>query len=277
MQIGAEELDFHRWEGGRLTPVRKFVPREVPLTITNEGDELITVMCTPRQLKALVVGFLYLNDLIADPDELDYFRVCADDQCAEIRLDPPRTIRFNRLTLGSGCSATPASMIEERSLRPLTDFEPVVTPQRLQAAMLELYERAITYRSGGGIHAACATDDQALVVVAEDIGRHNTVDKVIGECLLRRRPMDRLAVLTTGRISSEMLLKCARLRVPVVGSRTSPTALSIELARRLGVTVVGYIRSIGFNVYTYPERLGLEPATGAQPAAPPGEAAGGLG
>lgn len=258
MAIGATEIDYLRWDSAGLTPVTKPTPREVPLTLQVEGDELLTMMCTPQKLKALVVGFLYLNDIIATPAELDYFRVCADDQCAEIRLDPPRPVKLQRLALGSGCSATPSSMIDERKVSPLTDFAVTSRPALIQAAMLDLYQRALTYRASGGIHAAAAFDERGeLVVVAEDIGRHNTIDKVIGECLLRDIAMDRLTVLATGRISSEMLLKCAKLRVPIVGSRTSPTALSIDLARRLGVTVVGYIRSVGLNIYSHPERLGL--------------------
>ena len=90
---------------------------------------------------------------------------------------------------------------------------------------------------------------------AEDIGRHNTLDKIAGLCMLRNIWPDQRIIITTGRISSEMLQKAARLRAPILISRTSPSSLSIEMAERYGITLVGYARRQRFNVYSHPQRL----------------------
>ena len=112
------------------------------------------------------------------------------------------------------------------------------------------------YRLSGGVHASALSDTKNLLVVAEDIGRHNTLDKIQGECLLRGLSTRDRLLLSTGRVSSEMLLKAARMQVPVVVSRHSPTGRAISLARDLGIALVGYARGSRLSVYSHPERLG---------------------
>ena len=112
------------------------------------------------------------------------------------------------------------------------------------------------YRLSGGVHTSALADTKNLLVVAEDIGRHNTLNKIQGECLLEGiQTKDRL-VLITGRISSEMLLKAAKMQAPVVVSRHSPTSSAILLARKMGIALVGEARGNRLTVFTHPERLG---------------------
>jgi FdhD protein len=124
-----------------------------------------------------------------------------------------------------------------------------VGPAALAARLKELFGAAIHYRASRGIHGAALGDGERLLVVAEDVGRHNAVDKVKGEALLRGIPTEDRILLSTGRISSEMLLKASRMAVPVVASRTSPTEMAVALAEQLGITVVGYLRGDSLNVY----------------------------
>ena len=127
--------------------------------------------------------------------------------------------------------------------------------------MKGLQEQMELYRVSGGVHTSALSDTDNLLVVAEDIGRHNTLNKIQGECLLRGiSTRDRL-LLITGRISSEMLLKAARMQVPIVVSRRSPTGKAISLARDLGITLVGQARGSRLAVFTHEERLGC-PQTG---------------
>ena len=115
--------------------------------------------------------------------------------------------------------------------------------------MKDLFAAAVHYKESRGIHGAALADEDGLLVVAEDVGRHNAIDKVKGEALRRGIPTEDRILLSTGRVSSEMLLKAARMGVPVVASRTSPTEMAVALAEQLNVTVCGYVRPDGFNLY----------------------------
>jgi FdhD protein len=126
--------------------------------------------------------------------------------------------------------------------------------------MKDLYRCATGYRASRGIHGAALADPDRLLFLAEDVGRHNAVDKVVGEALLAGVAVRDRILLNTGRISSEMLLKGARMGVPLVVSRTSPTEMAVALAEQLGITVVGYLRHDAFNLYAGGGALALEDA-----------------
>jgi FdhD protein len=122
-------------------------------------------------------------------------------------------------------------------------------PADLADRMHELVGAAVHYQASRGIHGAALADRDRLLLVAEDVGRHNAVDKIKGMALQRAIPTADRILLSTGRVSSEMLLKAARMEVPVVASRTSPTEMAVALAEQLGVTVIGYLRGESLNLY----------------------------
>jgi FdhD protein len=159
--------------------------------------------------------------------------------------------------LTSGCGGGITFRIDHR-LFPRLSSSLRVTVTDLAQRMKDLFAAAIYYKESRGIHGAALADDRGLLVIAEDVGRHNAVDKVKGEALLRGIPTEDRILLSTGRISSEMLLKAARMGVPVVASRTSPTEMAVALAEQLNVTVCGYVRPDSVNVYAG-EALVMEP------------------
>jgi FdhD protein len=120
-----------------------------------------------------------------------------------------------------------------------------------------LFDSQELYRETGGVHTSALSDGEKILVSAEDIGRHNTLDKIAGLCLMNNIWPDARILITTGRISSEMLQKAARLQAPILISRTSPSSLSIEMAERYGITLIGYARRQRFNVYSNAQRAGL--------------------
>ena len=121
--------------------------------------------------------------------------------------------------------------------------------------MKQLQEQMELYQLYGGVHASALCDAKSLLVVAEDIGRHNTLDKIQGECLLNGLSTKDRLLLSTGRVSSEMLLKAAKMQAPVVVSRHSITGSAVSLARELGIALVGHARGSRLSVYSHPERL----------------------
>jgi FdhD protein len=251
---------FVRLAGDRVEEVRGEVVKEQPLTVYVNGERFLTLLCSPMQLEALVVGYLWMEKVIGSVDEIRALDVSPIDGRADVTLAGPVTLPTERI-LTSGCGGGITFRIDHR-LVPRLESSVRVAPSSLAAQMRALFAAAVHYRASRGIHGAALSDGERLLVVAEDVGRHNAVDKVKGEALLREIPTVDRVLLSTGRISSEMLLKAVRMGVPIIASRTSPTEMAVALAEQLGVTVCGYVRPDSLNLYA-----GHGVADAAHPAA----------
>ncbi|MBI2883766.1 MAG: formate dehydrogenase accessory sulfurtransferase FdhD [Candidatus Methylomirabilis oxyfera] len=242
-----------RYRGGSFETVEIPVVGEQSLTIFVNGHELATLLCTPVKLDYLVLGFLSFEGIIQALDEVKSLEVFPEEAVADVRLakafTPPR-----RRILTSGCTGGITFGMPMEGFEAFPE-EAVLYPEQPFDLMKQLYAEAYLYRESRGIHAAALSDGKSLLLVAEDVGRHNALDKIHGEALLQGIPTAGNILLSTGRISSEMLRKGAHMRTPFVISRTSPTSLAIAAAKRFGITVIGYCRSEGFNVYSHPERV----------------------
>jgi len=237
-------------EGWIATSVH--APSEADITIYINHRELVTILCTPTKLNCLILGFLYSEGIISGMGDVASMRVCEDESTADVMLKNTDFQMPSLRTLTSGCGG--GSTFKNKGERVVSDA--CVTPEEVFSLMKQLQERMELYRLSGGVHTAALSDGKELLVVTEDIGRHNTIDKIQGECLLRRIPTKDRFVLCTGRVSSEMLLKAAKMEAPVVVSRHTPTARAISLARDLGITLIGHVRGGRMWVYSMPERLG---------------------
>ena len=233
---------------GRLEEVHAEVVREQPLTVYVNGERFLTLLCTPVKLDALVLGYLWMEKVIGGLEDVGSLTVSEVDGRADVTLTRPVTLPTERI-LTSGCGGGITFRIDPRLFTRL-DSPLRVRPADLAARLKDLYGEAVQYQASRGIHGAALADADRLLVVAEDVGRHNAVDKLKGEALLRGLPTTDRLLLSTGRISSEMLLKAARMGVPLVASRTSPTEMAVALAEQLGITVVGYVRPDRLNLYT---------------------------
>lgn len=229
------------------------VPSEMQLTVYVNRQELVTIQCTPIKLNCLALGFLYAEGIISGVGDVASMRVCEDDSLADVMLSNSEyELPTLKRTLTSGCGGGATFKTQGQRV----DSDLVVTPTEVLSLMKQLVEQMELYRLSGGVHASALSDTRNLIVVAEDIGRHNTFYKIQGECLLRGLSTRDRLLLSTGRVSSEMLLKAAGMQVPIVVSRTSPTGRGISLARDLGIALVGYARGRRLSVYSHPERLG---------------------
>ena len=238
---------FIQLKGGRIGELKGEVVREQPLVVYVNGEKFVTLLCSPLKLDCLVVGYLWLEKVIASLDDIAHLGVSDVDGRADVTLKREVELPKERI-LTSGCGGGITFRIDPR-LFPRIESSVRARPEQLFQRMRELFAAAENYRASRGIHGAALTDGDRLLVVAEDVGRHNAVDKVKGEALLKGIPTEDRILLSTGRISSEMLLKAARMGVPLVASRTSPTEMAVSLAEQLGVTVVGYLRPDSLNLY----------------------------
>jgi len=230
---------YIRVRGNRGDEVSGEVVREQPLTIFVNGEKFLTLLCSPIDLEPLVVGYLWMEKVIGGPDEIRHLEVSPVDGRAEVTLASAVTLPTERI-LTSGCGGGITFRIDHR-LFPRLSSTLRVRPGALALGMQGLFAAAVHYRASRGIHGAALSDGERLLLVAEDVGRHNAVDKIKGAALLRGIATEDRILLSTGRISSEMLLKAARMGVPLVASRTSPTEMAVALGEQLNITVCGYV------------------------------------
>jgi FdhD protein len=231
------------------------VPSETEITIYVNRREFVSILCTPSKVNCLVLGFLYTEGIISSLNDVAMMRVCDEEFEVDVRLKKPEIELPTKRRLTSGCGGGSTFNMEGKKV----DSDMTATPAEVLMLLKQLQEQMELYPVTGGVHTSALADTQGLLVLAEDIGRHNTIDKLKGECLLRGISSKDRIILTTGRVSSEMLLKSAKIEAPVVVSRHSPTSGAIDLAREFGITLVGYARRNSLMVYSCPERLGRLP------------------
>jgi FdhD protein len=243
------------------------------------GIEVVTFMATVRNLHHLALGFLASEKLISGLNDVASIRVHeAADQvywyipslgvnevrhiapceggvgAIEVRLTHNAFRLPPHRTLTSGCGGGVTFDDLSQAQTPL-DSNRTIRAAQIFAMMRELNHRATLYRECRVVHTSALTDGAQLLALAEDVGRHNTLDKIRGDCMMRGVNTHDMMLITTGRISSEMITKAAKMRVPIVVSRTSPTHLAMQLARAWNIALVGYARGGEMQVYTGIERI----------------------
>jgi FdhD protein len=220
------------------------VVEEWPVWLEVNGEPAVTWMCTPDQLEELAVGWLHGEGYIASLDDLVQLRPCAPDLGFWADVKPERVAQVHgehrRRVLASGCGAVATMLADPQALSasvPARGEPPAA--DTLRALFKQLFASGVRYNETGGIHAAALTDGARLLFHAEDIGRHNAVDKVIGAAVLARTAITGRGLLVTGRISAELAFKAARAGLAWVATPSVPSTLAVTIAERSGMTLVG--------------------------------------
>ncbi|MFQ5921233.1 MAG: formate dehydrogenase accessory sulfurtransferase FdhD [Anaerolineales bacterium] len=253
MTDGAVPFRYHQFAGD-WREIDAEVIEEGMITLFVNGRELASLMCTPRDPLQLALGFLANEEFISSYEQIAVDYVCAAGDCVDIWLTKSVWDRPRRRIITSGCGGG-LTFADLAAHQEPVNAQLAVEPQKIGELMTRLQTRDSLYARARGVHTSALSDGEQLVVVAEDLGRHNTVDRLRGECLRRGMDTEGLMLLATGRISSEMINKAAKMGSPIVASRTSPTSVSVGLAREWNITLCGYVRRNRMNVYAHPERL----------------------
>lgn len=228
---------------------------ETPVSLTVNGEAWVSFMCTPVLLEAMAVGFLFNEGVIDSMDEVSNVRLCEHGDNVDVWLNHA-VEKPTDWTRTSGCSGGMTAVDSITRPRSASSPNGFVLPASGISHLVEmLFEAQDLYRETGGVHTSALSDGERVLLSAEDIGRHNTLDKLAGMCLMQNVWPNRRILITTGRISSEMLQKAVRLGASILISRTSPSSLSIELAEKWGITLIGYARRNRFNLYAHSERI----------------------
>ncbi len=207
------------------------------------GEPAVTWMCTPDLLEELATGWLHGEGYIETMDDLLRLRPCAPELgfWAEVRPERVALVKGEnrKRVLASGCGAVSTLLADPHTVRHTAARGEPPEPERLRALFKEIFARGERYNETGGIHAAALTDNERLLFHAEDIGRHNAVDKVIGAAVIAREPIRGRGLLVTGRISAELAFKAARAGLAYVATPSVPSTLALTIAQRSGMILVG--------------------------------------
>jgi len=219
------------------------VVEEWPVWLEVNGEPAVTWMCTPDQLEELAVGWLHGEGYIASLDDLVQLRPCAPDLGFWADVKPERLAQVKgenrKRVLASGCGAVATMLADPHAMVPVPPRGDPPPPETLRTLFKQLFATGVRYNETGGIHAAALVDGTELLFHAEDIGRHNAVDKVIGGAVLARRAIIGRGLLVTGRISAELAFKAARAGLAWVATPSVPSTLAVTIAERSGMVLVG--------------------------------------
>jgi FdhD protein len=241
-------------DGSKPREIEGDIVEEGLVCISVNGEELATFMCTPADLDKLALGFLFNERIIHGLDDIRQIHVSKATTCVDVWLRDMNYERPSRAIVTSGCGG--GVTFDDLSGRhdPLTSTQNA-NPEQVADLMQQMLLGAESYKQARGIHTAALADGDQLLLQVEDVGRHNCLDKLCGAALQQGIETKDKVLLSSGRISSEMINKARRLQTPIVCSRTSPTSLSVALAESWNMTIVAYIRNKRMRIYTHPERI----------------------
>jgi len=238
---------------------RKGCPDEYPITLIINGYEIAVFQLTKYNLEDWTYGYLFSEGFIQEASEIEYITI--NDEMGSIHVSLRSSFdedqffsKKKHYTSGCGRGVTFFSMTDVKNFSKIVS-DKVVPLSYLLKKRSEFAQHSSLYLETGGMHGACIIEENGTITIREDIGRHNAVDKIIGHTLRNGLPPERLILLTTGRVSYEMLSKAAKFGFPIIGSRTAATKQAVQLAKYLNIEVVGYLRGKMAAIYTTAGRV----------------------
>ncbi len=245
-----------RYENGIFFRTNDQIATEIHLRIVLQCEVVGTLTCTPSNLRELAVGYLITSGMVSAENRLIHLEFVESESKFDVTLENNNILQQKEYSVirPLGCASGDILFIrgESKKLRmPQTSIK----ASTIFGLMREFNKSSDLFLATGGVHSCALANEKGILVCHDDIGRHNAVDKVIGALSLQGKKCDGLVLLTTGRISSEIVLKAINARLSIIVSRSAPTSRGIELAEKFGLTLVGFARGKKFNVYCSDEKL----------------------
>ena len=248
--------------GNKTEGIIDEVASELPVSLVLNNEPLVTLLCTPSELQELAVGFLLSEGLLSARSSLKKLEVVEEKALVRIEIpDLPADAGrlFEKRTISSGCGKgiTFTSHRTKADTR-ISVKTPLVSLDQIRDLLNRFRNISKLYLETGGVHSAALSDGKDILFFSEDIGRHNAVDKLIGKAFLNSVPIENKILLTSGRVTSEIVTKAGRNRFPILISRAAPSCMAISYAEDIGITLVGFARGDRMNIYSWPNRIAMK-------------------
>ncbi|MBO3802340.1 MAG: formate dehydrogenase accessory sulfurtransferase FdhD [Candidatus Brockarchaeota archaeon] len=240
---------------GRRSRVKDLVVKEAICSILVNGTRVASLACTPSDLESLAVGLLVSEGIIASYSDVLCVSVKEDGRIVEVETHGRASDRITQPVLGRESVDRPRDRLMEFVRDRNIASKLAVPASSLAALVRDFQEASMLFRSTGGVHSAAVCEPGGILFFKDDIGRHNAVDKVLGECSIKGIRTDDKILLLTGRVCSSVLMKAFLRGMPVLVSQSAPTHLAVELAYESGMTLVGFARGESMNVYSHDWRI----------------------
>ncbi|MHC1784901.1 MAG: formate dehydrogenase accessory sulfurtransferase FdhD [Anaerolineaceae bacterium] len=254
MNDGHIPLSYRQFTTESIETVHSNIAVEASVSLTVNGLVWLTFQCTPEELEALAVGFLFNEGFIREMVEIENLHVCDQKDNVDVWLNHSvqKPVSWRRT---SGChGGTSSADLQRDHFEPITS-QALLSPEQIFNLMGQFLNEQKPHSESGGVHTTALADGTAQLFQIHDIGRHNTIDKIAGRILLDKIKIETPILITSGRISSDMLQKAVRLRTPFLISMRSTSQMGVSLADQWGVTLIGGARRGRFNLFSHPERI----------------------
>jgi FdhD protein len=255
----SHEILIIRIQGESIGESTDQVAAEIGFTLNANNKQIVTLLCTPAELDAMAIGFLLSEGILKNRESLLDVQVDEKTFTVSVTLanlpdDIDKTFHQKTVTSGCGHGITFTDVAGLKDLAPNKSLISI-SAEEIQNLLKEFRSTSQLFMKTGGVHSAALAARKGIHLFAEDIGRHNAVDKLIGKAFLHGIPVEDKILLSSGRISGEIMTKVIRSRIPIIISRTAPTCMSITYAEDHGITLIGFARGNRMNIYTHPQRI----------------------
>ena len=250
-----------KFKNGEMESVEDKIVTEFPVTVKINEEEFVTMVCSPQYIEDMVIGYLASEGVIRAYKDIKNIWVQEKEGYVHVTIDklnPYFQNLQNKRYITSCCGASRQGFVfinDALTAKKMNGISVELSIKDCFQLMNKLQQSAATFQETGGVHNAALCDKNGFMLSRMDIGRHNALDKLYGYCLKHHISIRDKVVVFSGRISSEILLKVAKIGCEVVLSKSAPTELALNLAEELGITTVGFIRNDSLNIYTCPERI----------------------
>jgi len=250
-----------RFENGSTQPTEDRIVTEYPVTVKLNGQELMTMVCTPEYIEDMIIGFLASEGVISKYEDIQDIWVQEKEGFVHVNTNKHNPYYHDlqsKRYVTSCCGMSRQGFVfanDALTAKKIDGIRVRISIEDSFRLMDEMQKSATVFQQTGGVHNAALCDSNGIILNRMDIGRHNALDKIYGYCLKNNLSIRDKVIVFSGRISSEILLKVAKIGCEMILSKSAPTELALQLAEQLGITTIGFIRNQSLNVYTYPDRI----------------------
>ncbi|MFC1921255.1 formate dehydrogenase accessory sulfurtransferase FdhD [Chloroflexota bacterium] len=236
MDNETRKIPISRFSGENREKTEDTVTREFHITISLNGSEMITLPCSPVDLDSLAIGYLVSEGFISGKADIE--KILVNEKTGTVQVETADDKQHD--------DKQPEIKVDSRL---------EISAGEVYGLMDKFVRHSTVFEATGGVHSAALCDRQNIIIFKEDIGRNNAIDKLFGECILKDIPVDERVIVVSCRMSSEILMKIARRKIPVIISKSPPTDLGVRLADEMGITLLGFVRGKRMNAYAHDWRI----------------------